>query len=234
MRFIEPMTRSSIRLLGMLALIAGVASAEPAPRLNPARFINEISAFGCQEPEKQGIVFVGSSSIRLWPHLKEDFPGLPVVNRGFGGAMCNDLIVYFETVVARHEPKLLVSYAGGNDLTPEAHLSVDDAFNDYVKFLEMGHDRFPAMRVILISVKIAPHRAEQVPQVHQLNDRLIGWCTGKDWIRFVDCTSYLADPQGQPIPTLFVADQIHLTPEGYAGWRAILDPVLREEWAKVK
>ena len=41
MRFIQPMTRPSIRLLGMLALIGGIACAEPAPRLNPARFINQ-------------------------------------------------------------------------------------------------------------------------------------------------------------------------------------------------
>jgi hypothetical protein len=36
-------------------------------------------------PPAGGIVFVGSSSIRMWRSLESDFPGLPVLNRGFGG-----------------------------------------------------------------------------------------------------------------------------------------------------
>src|SRR5579859_3047551 len=50
----------------------------------------DIAAFEASDrtnpPPKDCIVFVGSSSIRFWSSLKEDFPGLPVVNRGFGGS----------------------------------------------------------------------------------------------------------------------------------------------------
>jgi lysophospholipase L1-like esterase len=225
------MTAIFLRSFLILALAAGSATAQTALRPNPARFINEISNFGKQEPEKGGIVFTGSSSIRLWSSLKEDFPGLPVVNRGFGGAVSNDLIVYFETVVARHEPKLLVTYSGGNDLHEK--LSVDEAFADYTKFLGMAHERFPQIHIILTSVKIAPRRADQIPKVHALNERLEAWCAGKSWMRFVDSTSYLADPQAAPDPAYFVDDNLHLNQAGYAKWKEILEPVVREEWEKV-
>ena len=205
---------------------------QPTPRPNPARFAGEIAAFASQDPEKGGIVFTGSSSIRLWSGLKNDFPGLPVVNRGFGGCVSNDMIVYFDTIVARHEPKLLVTYCGGNDI--EEKLTVDEAFEDYTKFLTLTHERFPKTHVILTSVKIAPRRAHQIPQVHELNKRLEAWCGGKEWVRYVDCTSYLADSTDQPVPGYYVGDRLHLSPEGYAKWQAILDPIVREEWEKVK
>lgn len=213
-----------------IGLHAALAQA-PTPRPNPARFVGEITAFAKQPPATGGIVFTGSSSIRLWPDLNQDFPGLPVVNRGFGGSVANDLIVYFETVITRHEPKLVVVYTGGNDLHEK--LSVDEALGDYTLFLKMVHDRFPQTRVILTSVKIAPSRALEIPSVHALNVRLQAWCTGKDWLRYIDCTSYLADPQGQPMISFYREDQLHLSAAGYAQWKSILDPVLREEWAKV-
>lgn len=219
----------------LLILTLGIRLAfalEPTPRPDPARFTHEIAAFMKQEPEKGGIVFVGSSNIRLWPHLKEDFPGLPIVNRGFGGSLANDLIVYFDTVVARHEPKLIVAYAGGNDI--EKKLTVQEVFDDCTKFLTMTHTRFPKARVILNSVKIAPRRALQIPQVNELNQRLQTWCAAKDWLRFLDSASYLADAQGLPIPSYYRTDDLHLNDSGYAKWQAILDPVLREEWEKVK
>ena len=202
----------------------------PTPRPDPALFAGEIVALGKQEPVKGGIVFTGSSSIRLWPHLDEDFPGLPVVNQGFGGSVANDLIVYFDTVVARHEPKVIVTYTGTNDL--DKKLTVDEAFEDYTKFLNMVHERFPDTRVIITSIKIAPVRAGQIPSVHALNDKLDSWCTDKNWVRFLDCTRYLADENGEPIDSMFRADQLHLSPVGYAHWLIILDPVLREEWKK--
>lgn len=205
---------------------------ELVQRHDPALFAKEIAAFAQQEPEKGGIVFTGSSSIRLWSDLKEDFPGLPVVNRGFGGSIANDLIVYFDTIVARHEPKMIVTYTGGNEI--HERLTVREAFADYTKFLTMSHERFPSARIILTSVKVAPVRVLEAPQVRELNVLLKTWCTDKDWLRFVDCTTYLCDADQAPIATFFREDQLHLSAAGYEKWQAILDPILREEWEKVK
>ncbi|MES2438827.1 MAG: GDSL-type esterase/lipase family protein [Verrucomicrobiota bacterium] len=227
------MKSTVLRCLLILSLgVHCVFAADPTPRPNPARFVGEITTFAKQEPEKGGIVFTGSSSIRLWPRLKEDFPGLPVLNRGFGGSVANDLIVYFETIITRHEPKLIVTYTGGNDLNEK--LSVEESLDDYTKFLNMVHDRFPATRVIITSVKIAPRRALQIPSVHALNQQLQAWCSGRDWVRFVDCTTCLADPQGTPVHSYYREDDLHLSDVGYVQWKSILDPVLREEWAKAQ
>lgn len=202
------------------------------PRPDPKRFAGEIAKFADQPLETGGIVFTGSSSIRLWSGLKQDFPGLPVVNRGFGGCVSNDMVTYFDTIVGKLEPKLIVTYSGSNDLNEK--LTVDEAFGDYEKFLTMSHQRFPYARVIVTSVKIAPRRVTEIPMVSQLNDKLQQWCKAQDWVVYVDCTSYLEDRNKQPIATFYREDQLHLNDAGYAQWKAILEPVVREQWLKVK
>ncbi len=219
-------------LLVSCALASEPAVTEtPAQRPDPARFAGVVAAFKEEQPEKGGIVFTGSSSIRRWPDLEGDFSGLPVLNRGFGGSVANDLVVHFEEVVASAAPKLLVTYTGANDL--HAGLTVEESFDDYTKFLLMAKERFPGLRVVLTSVKIAPVRAADVPRVHELNGKLEEWAEKQGWVRYVDCTSGLVDEAGDFVTGHFVEDMLHLSESGYAQWREILEPVVREEWEKV-
>jgi lysophospholipase L1-like esterase len=214
----------------MLSFCACTACAlEPTPRPDPQTFAHEVAAFEKRPVQKGGIVFTGSSSIRMWPRLKRDFTGLPVTNHGFGGSVSNDLIVHFDTLVARDEPKLLVVYSG-NDL--HKNLSVSEAFDDLTGFLDLARDRFPNIRAILNPVKIARSRSAEIPRVHELNRRLEAWASHREWVRYIDSASYLADADGRPIAEYYREDELHLSPAGYVKWHEILAPVLREEWAK--
>ncbi len=217
--------------LALLTLCACSACAlQPTPRPDPQTYASEIETFARRPPQKGGIIFVGSSSIRMWPHFKRDFAGLPVINHGFGGSVSNDLSVHFNTLVARDAPKLLVVYSG-NDL--DKKLTVAEAFEDYTGFLNLAHARFPDLRVIVNSVKVARSRAAEIPRVHELNRRLETWAADRRWVRYLDSTSYLSDENGRPIPEYFRTDELHLSAAGYAKWHELLGPVVREEWSKV-
>lgn len=213
------------------ALLFTSAAASEQPRADPQRFAAEVGRIAARPATLGAVVFTGSSSIRRWTSLRADFPGLPVRNHGFGGSTAFDLLVHFDPLIGRHQPKVVVLYTGSNDIA--AGLPVKDAFHDYQALLALIHARLPQARVIINSVKITPSRARQTPQVVELNRRLKGWAANKRWARYVDATSYLADRGGQPRPEYFVADQLHLNAAGYAAWRQILEPVVREEWAKV-
>jgi hypothetical protein len=68
-------------------------------------------------PPPNGVLFVGSSSIRLWDGLDTDFAALPVViNRGFGGSRLSDCVHYLDRLVIRYRPRMVLVYAGDNDL----------------------------------------------------------------------------------------------------------------------
>jgi lysophospholipase L1-like esterase len=226
----------SIGCLLATCLVAGVIHAqETVQRPDPKRFAKEIEKFAQLDkatPTAQGgIVFTGSSSIRLWK-TTEAFPDLPVLNRGFGGSVANDLVFYFDKVVTPYEPKILVVYTGSNDLN--AKLTVQDVLADYTKFLGMVHEKLPATKVIVNSVKTSIKRWDQYESVKQLNVALEAWCQGKDWIRWVEATSHLLGSDGTPRPEIFREDKLHLNDKGYAEWNAIIRPVLQEEWTKRK
>jgi hypothetical protein len=62
------------------------------------------------------IVFYGSSSIRLWKSLQQDFTGYAVLNCGFGGSRLTDCVRYANRIVLPRKPSAIVIYAGDNDL----------------------------------------------------------------------------------------------------------------------
>ncbi len=213
---------------------AGLADEAAHPRPDPKRFTKDIEKFTVLDAEspakKGGIVFTGSSSIRLWGDLTKVFPDLPVLNRGFGGSVANDLIVYANEVALRYEPKVLVVYEGGNDIN--AKLTPKEALADEAKFIELVHAKLPQTRVIVNSVKYAPVRAMQMDSVKALNVLLEAWCKDKPWVTWVEASNYVLSADGQPREELYRKDRLHLNDEGYAKWKAILDPVLHQVWAE--
>jgi lysophospholipase L1-like esterase len=235
----------SLFLLGFL--FAGLCATCPAetPRPDPGRFAKEIAKFDAEDakspPAKGGIVFTGSSSVRMWK-LAEAFPDLPVLNRGFGGSVSNDLVTYAEKVVLRYEPKILVVYTGGNDIhgnakakPPLPGLPPEEVLADYTKFLNLVHEKLPNLRVLVQAVRTGPVRIEELSRAEKFNALLKAWCADKSWARWFDVPKTLVKEGNAPLSEdLYLPDRLHLNPEGYKRWNEDFGPALREEWAKVK
>ena len=157
-------------VLGLAALGVGTVWAvgpdsRPTTR-DPARFADEISRFAEWDRKnsfpKDAILFVGSSSIRMWP-TRESFPRWPVINRGFGGSHICDVNHYFKQVVEPYRAKVIVFYAGDNDIadgaTPE---QVRDDFAAFVRLVRAGQRETP---IVFLSIKPSPSRWAHWPQM---------------------------------------------------------------------
>ncbi|MFZ4764259.1 MAG: GDSL-type esterase/lipase family protein [Roseimicrobium sp.] len=222
------------RLALLPALLAVSCTFAETKRPDPARFAKDIAKFDAEDAAKPkaqgGIVFTGSSSIRKWP-VQEAFPDLPVLNRGFGGSVANDLVVYAEKLALRYAPKLLVVYTGGNDL--HAKLSPVDVLADYTKFLSLVHERLPSTRVLVQAVRTGPVRLAELELAEKLNGLLKGWCQDKPWIRWCEVPATLVKAGNAPRDEFYLKDRLHLNADGYKLWAADLGPALREEWRAV-
>ncbi len=86
-------------------------------------------------PPAHPIVFVGSSSIRLWDTLQQDMAPLPVLNRGFGGARLSSVVHFVDRVVVQYRPRAVVLYAGDNDL--DASVPPEALVRDFRRFVSM-------------------------------------------------------------------------------------------------
>lgn len=203
-------------------------AAAPAASAELDRFAGEIDAFDAADranpPAPGGIVFVGSSTIRMWTSLAADFAGLPVLNRGFGGSTFPEALHYLQRTVVRYHPRTVVVYEGDNDIASgRTPLQVAD---DYRTFVRAVRDSLPDARIVFLAIKPSPSRWKLESQRQEAN-RLVRAIVAKDANQtFVDVGTPMLDPSGRPRPALFRADSLHMTPAGYAIWRATVAPVL--------
>jgi lysophospholipase L1-like esterase len=176
-------------------------------------------------PAPGGILFVGSSSIRLWTTLAQDFPGLPVINRGFGGSELADSVFYEDRLVLAYRPRTVVLFAGTNDLwsgkTPEA------VFADFQAFHAKLHAALPETKLIYLSITLSPSRVRVHDAMRTANRLIAAECAKDPRCTFVDINTPMAGPNGLPPPELFRDDQLHLKPAGYAIWTKVLTPYLQ-------
>ncbi len=230
------MMHRSAFLSGLLVACFFSPCGAETKRPDPARFAKEIAKFDSDDaaspPGKGGIVFTGSSSVRKWD-LKQAFPDLPVLNRGFGGSVSNDLVAYAEQAVLRYEPKILVVYTGGNDI--HAKLTPEEVLSDYTKFLSLAHEKLPKTRILVHAVRTGPVRITELETAEKFNALLKAWCADKPCIRWFEVPKTLVKEGNAPLDEkLYLADRLHLNEEGYKLWNADFSPALHEEWVKVK
>ena len=204
---------------------------EAAPERKPERFQKEIDAFDAADaksaPEKGGIVFTGSSSIRLL-NIPEVFPEIKALNRGFGGSHISDVNHYLEKVALRYEPSLVVFYCGGNDLWDKKSPVQVEA--DFTEFRTRLFKKVPEAKLLVLGVRPSPQRISIKDTEADLNARFRKAAEEDKRITYIagSCDRYL-DAEGKPIPSLFVEDGLHMSKAGYQIWKEILTPYLKVE-----
>lgn len=176
-----------------------------------------------QTPPSGGNVFVGSSSIRLWK-LEPSFPKHVCLNRGFGGSQLADSAKYAERIVIAYKPRVVVVYAGDNDIsggkTPET------VFADYRSHRDKIQAALPETKIVFISIKPSPSRWKLRDKAQEAN-RLIREEIEKGKNQtFVDVWTPMLGPDGMPRAELFLKDQLHMNETGYEVWNKLIEPHL--------
>ena len=192
------------------------------------RWEPEIEAFERADktnpPPQHAILFVGSSSIRIWPDLQQDFPGHTVFKRGFGGSELSDAVAFADRIVTPYKPKLILLYEGDNDIA--AGKSPERIFSDFKAFVHKVRAALPDTRIAYIAVKPCPSRKKFLPEVRATN-RLIREYTEKHKdLSFIDIYTPMLNPDGSLRPELFQKDYLHMNKKGYAVWVSVITPLL--------
>jgi len=212
----------------LFSLLAAVLVAAPV-HATPDKWTADIDQFtkadATNPPPHGAVVFIGSSSIRLWTSLAEDFPGAPTLNRGFGGSEMADSVFYADRIVIPYQPRLVVVYAGENDLN--AGKSPATVLADFQAFRRKVHDALPRTKLIYLAMKESPVRAKVRAQVIEGNKLIAADCATDPRCTFVDVATPLLTKQGGYRLELFREDQLHLRPAGYAIWSKVLAPYLQ-------
>jgi len=173
------------------------------------------------EPET---IFYGSSSIRLWETLPEDFKNYAPVNLGFGGSTLAACVWFFDRIVRPYAPKRIIFYAGDNDLgdgrTPE------EVFIFFQALVIKIKETYGTIPCYFISLKPSIKRLNLHSSFEYANKLISDEIKEKEknW-KFVDIAPHMLGPDGQPQSKYFDTDGLHLSIAGYKLWK---DLVLKE------
>jgi lysophospholipase L1-like esterase len=213
----------STALLGASSQVSLGLAAEPVAD----RWEETIAAFEASDrespPAKGGVLFVGSSSIRLWK-LDRWFPDLAAMNRGFGGSQIADVNRYTARIVLPSKPRTILFYAGDNDIN--AKKSPEQVAADFKAFVAMVHAELPEATIHFIAIKPSLKRWEQYGTQQQANSLVRAMCQSDPRLTYIDVVTPMLGNDGKPRPELFADDGLHLNDTGYALWTEIVSPLL--------
>ncbi|MDB5139106.1 MAG: hypothetical protein JWR12_1022 [Mucilaginibacter sp.] len=212
----------------LFLLFLGIAVSTQLQAQTGFPFDNEIRAFKHQDsisfPPQNGILFIGSSSIRKWTDLEQRFPGKPIIKRGVGGCELWQLVDYYTPyILFPYHPRKIFIYAGENDIA--AGKSGKFVFQEFQKLYEMIGRKLPDATVYFMSIKPSPSRMKFFNEVAIANELIKNYLNNKPNSTYIDMSTVILK-QNSSIPdsSLFETDYLHLNSKGYNKWQQVLEP----------
>jgi len=209
----------------IILLFAFACTAAPAQP-----FANEIAAFKKQDsvsfPAAKAILFVGSSSFRMWTDVPGYFPGYTIINRGFGGAAFPDIIRYADDIILSYRPKQIVIYCGENDFAGNDTLSPVQVTQRFIELFTMIRSRCKKVPIAYVSMKPSPSKTKLLVKFEAANAMIKEFLEKKKRTAYINVYHAMMNEDGKPMPDIFLQDKLHMNAKGYSIWQKIIQPYL--------
>lgn len=211
-----------IFLASLFFIVLHAAYAQP--------FAADIAAFKKQDsvsfPPAHAILFVGSSSFTKWKDVQDYFPGYTIINRGFGGSVLPDLIRYEKDVIFPYQPKQIVIYCGENDVASSDTITPEIVAARFKQLFTDIRAQFPKIPIAFISLKPSPSRWKMKDRMMASNALIKKYLKKKRHTRFISVWKSMLGKDGNPLPDIFIEDNLHMNAKGYAIWQQLIAPHL--------
>jgi hypothetical protein len=219
-------------LLPLIILGCAGASAQEPVDLEPYRAasvkrweqeIAKLEALDQQEKHPaDSILFVGSSSIRMWSGIADDMAPYHPIQRGFGGSKWPDVAIFADRLITPHQYRAAVFFVanditgGKDDKSPEQVAAL------FAQVRQQVRKHNPDAQVFAIAITPTPSRWAAWPTIRKANMAVRRYCEETKDTWFIGTESIYLDAAGQPRPELFRDDKLHMNPDGYLRWAAAI------------
>ena len=227
----------SVKPIPWLLLIFVWTALQASPKSDPLRFVKDFEKFAEADkvnppPTKNLTLFTGSSTIRRWNTLSEDFPKNTILNRGFGGSQLNQVLHHFDELFPRYKPDRIVLYCGENDLWDGK--TVEKVLSDFTTLISRIRKPLPDTTLVYLSCKPSPKRMSKWKTYQRLNDQIQILCKKDPLLTFVDLSKVLIGTDGKPAPGIWDKDDLHLNQVGYTRLTKLLSPHLENKKSRAR
>jgi len=177
------------------------------------------------DSSKETIVFTGSSSVRLWRKLQEEFPDHQIINSGFGGSQASDLLYFIDELILSYNPKKVFIYEGDNDLWAKKRpADVLDTTADIIRRIKAKNT---STQVILISAKPSISRWKIRGKYKRLNRKMERFTQDDPNLFYVDVWKPMLNKRKLKTD-IFIEDGLHMNQKGYDIWYAAMKDLVNQ------
>ena len=193
-------------------------------------FFQEVDAFSKIDAERppppNAILFIGSSSFKLWKGVDSCFPGKTIINRAFGGSSLTHQIDYIDRVVYPYHPRQILIYCGENDIAESKLVTADTVLQRFKRLHGLIRSKYPKVPISFVSIKPSPVRAEFLPTVIESNKLIKSFCRRSRRTDFIDVFTPMLGLNNKPREDIFLSDRLHMNKEGYSIWTKNIESYL--------
>ncbi len=215
-------------LLVGIFLILLLATKSKAQDLS--RFDDEVSMIAMRDfqkdDQKQLVLFTGSSSVRLWTNLQSEFNNVQILNTGFGGSTMEELLHYSDILIFKYSPDKIFIYEGDNDIVL-GH-STDRILKATETLLAKIQFKLPKTQVYLIAAKPSVARWEYRALYLELNHSYQQLSKCQRVFKYIDIWKPMLGDDGNPMPDIFIDDNLHMNSKGYSIWAEKMQKYLKK------
>ena len=175
-------------------------------------------------PPPDGLVVIGSSSIRFWKTLQKEFSAWQITQRGFGGSRLIDVALLAEKLILPYKPRAVMIFAGTNDIAGGvAPATVMTAYRCLVQKIQKSLGDIP---ILFIGITPTPSRWARWSKSNQVNTEVKQLAAKWSGLTYIDTPSVFLKTGQPPDASLFVSDRLHLSVVGYTLWNSVVKPAL--------
>jgi len=207
----------------LLALYGNLKAQQP-------RYYNDIQKFQKQDsikmPQKNAILFIGSSSFTKWTDVQTYFSGYTIINRAFGGSTLPEVIGYANEIIFPYHPKQVIIYCGENDLASSDTITPTIVLNRFKQLFEIIRNKSGNIHIAYVSIKPSPIRKKNQIKAEQANELIHKFLKTKAKTAFIDVYHSMLLKERNINGEIFTSDSLHMNAKGYAIWQKVIQPYL--------
>lgn len=177
---------------------------------------------GVESHPADSILFVGSSSIRLWESITEDMAPYHPIQRGFGGSRFSDLAIFADRLISPHAFRAVVIFVANDIAGKEDDKTPREVAQLFSRFVGQIRNHNPKAPIFYIAVTPTEKRWEAWPEARKANTAIRAVCDQDEKLHFIGTESLFLDSDGHPRAELFIDDKLHLNEKGYQLWAAAI------------
>ena len=155
---------------------------------------------------------------------------LPVINRAIAGTVTQDWVGRIEAVVQQYQPRIIVYYAGSNDIS--AGEDAGSILKRTKHTIQIVREKSPDTFFYYTSINKAPEKRDRWDTVDEVNHEMQAFARdpqNRD-IGYIELNTVLFDAQGKVRDDLFLGDGLHFRPRAYEEFARIVKPILTQAW----